>query len=225
MGEQCYSSGTAQGSTQVVLEGKKPAKNESSGLRHLPTRLREQVYRVNDGNVINSSSIRSLCSRTQSREHPVIAPPLEGEATTSFWGVMHCLVFFTIRQGRSLQRLFSTFPSDWPGAGLLLLRLTAGVPLVIGGISEIRGAPQSATLALAAAAVVSGILVVVGLWTPVAASLGTLLELWLVFSRTGYQETPILLASITASLAMLGPGAWSIDGRLFGRKRIEFRDR
>jgi putative oxidoreductase len=79
--------------------------------------------------------------------------------------------------------------------------------------------------AFAAGAVVSGILVLVGLWTPFAAILGTFLELCLVFSRTGFEGTPILLAALTASLAMLGPGAWSIDGRLFGRRRIEFPDR
>jgi putative oxidoreductase len=123
-----------------------------------------------------------------------------------------------------LQRLFSTFPGEWPGAGLLLLRLTAAFPLVIRGISEIRGASQSATLVLAGVAVTSGTLVGVGLWTPVAAVLGTFLELWLVYSRTSSVETPLLLAGLTASIAMLGPGAWSIDGRLFGRKRIEFRD-
>jgi hypothetical protein len=62
-----------------------------------------------------------------------------------------------------LQRLFSTFPSGWPGAGLLFLRLTAGLPLVIREISEIRGAPQSLTIVLSGAAVVIGILLVIGL--------------------------------------------------------------
>jgi uncharacterized membrane protein YphA (DoxX/SURF4 family) len=31
----------------------------------------------------------------------------------------------------------------------------------------------------------------------------------------------VFLAAIAASMAMLGPGAWSIDARLFGRKRID----
>lgn len=124
-----------------------------------------------------------------------------------------------------MQKLFSTFPSYWPGAGLLLLRLTAGLPLVIQGILEFRAASQSAMIAFAAGTAASGILVLIGLWTPFAAILGTLLELCLVFCRTGFEGTPIVLAALTASLAMLGPCAWSIDGRLFGRKRIEFPDR
>jgi len=32
---------------------------------------------------------------------------------------------------------------------------------------------------------------------------------------------PIMLATIGASLALLGPGAWSIDARLYGRRRID----
>ena len=123
-----------------------------------------------------------------------------------------------------MQRLFSTFPSDLPGAGLLLLRLTAGLPLVIGGVIEIRGASEAAMLALGGAEALSGVLLLAGLWTPFAAILGTLLELWLAFSRTGLEGAPIVLAGVTACLSMLGPGAWSIDSRLFGRKRIEFPD-
>ena len=77
---------------------------------------------------------------------------------------------------------------------------------------------------LAGAAVVTGTLLVIGLWTPVAAMLGTLLEIWLLFSLSGFKGTPTVLASLTASLVLLGPGAWSVDSRIFGRKRIEFPD-
>jgi len=101
--------------------------------------------------------------------------------------------------------------------------------LVLRGISEIREAPlalsPAVSVILGGAAVVSGLLVLAGLWTPVAALLAMLLELWIVFSRTGLEGTPILLAAQGASLAMLGPGAWSVDARLFGRRRIDFSDR
>jgi putative oxidoreductase len=87
-----------------------------------------------------------------------------------------------------------------------------------------REAPPAVSLMLAGAAVMSGLLVLAGLWTPVAASVGALLELWIVVSRTGLEGTPIFLTAIAASLAMLGPGAWSVDARLFGRRRIDFPD-
>jgi hypothetical protein len=35
---------------------------------------------------------------------------------------------------------------------------------------------------------------------------------------------PIILATLSATLAMIGPGAWSIDAWLYGRKHIEMTD-
>jgi hypothetical protein len=47
------------------------------------------------------------------------------------------------------------------------------------------------------------------------------LELWFLVSfATGDAWSQILLATTAAALAMLGPGVWSIDARLFGRKRL-----
>lgn len=80
-------------------------------------------------------------------------------------------------------------------------------------------------LAFPAAATISGVLVLVGFWTPFAATSEAFVELWLVFTRTRFEGTPILLTGLSISLAMLGPGAWSLDGRLFGRKRIEIPER
>ena len=120
-----------------------------------------------------------------------------------------------------MQRLFSTFPDSWPGAGLLLLRLTAAVPLIIRGISELQGAPQLVSLMLAGAAVAGGGFLLFGLWTPFAAAAEVFVELWSVSSRTAHHESSILLAALAASLVMLGPGAWSIDARVFGRRRID----
>jgi uncharacterized membrane protein YphA (DoxX/SURF4 family) len=75
---------------------------------------------------------------------------------------------------------------------------------------------------LPALGIVAGILLLVGLWTPVAGSLIALLELWNWISTKPADPLPdILLASIGAALALLGPGAWSVDARLFGWKRID----
>jgi putative oxidoreductase len=46
---------------------------------------------------------------------------------------------------------------------------------------------------------------------------------WIAFSLPS-PHLPIFLAVLCASVAMLGPGAWSIDARLFGRRRF-YRDR
>jgi putative oxidoreductase len=72
----------------------------------------------------------------------------------------------------------------------------------------------------------AGILLLIGLWTPVAGTLAAIVKVWIAFSRflshSGDPWNPIVQAVLGAVLAMVGPGAWSIDARLFGRKRIDF---
>jgi uncharacterized membrane protein YphA (DoxX/SURF4 family) len=65
------------------------------------------------------------------------------------------------------------------------------------------------------------IFILAGLWTPIAGTLVSLIEVWVVLSRGIDTWIPIILAALSATLAMIGPGAWSIDARLFGRKHIE----
>ena len=70
-----------------------------------------------------------------------------------------------------------------------------------------------------------GIFLFSGLWTPVIAGLVALEEVWTVLGlHRSLGESAlihIVLAVLAVSLAMLGPGAWSIDARLFGRKRFD----
>jgi uncharacterized membrane protein YphA (DoxX/SURF4 family) len=71
----------------------------------------------------------------------------------------------------------------------------------------------------------AGLLLLVGLWTPVAGLLVAMLEAGMLVSRAQDHWTHILLATLGAALALLGPGAWSIDARLFGWKRVNIGDR
>jgi putative oxidoreductase len=126
--------------------------------------------------------------------------------------------------GTFLQRLFSTFPNSWPGFGLLLLRACLGSALIYFAIG-VAGKPQdSATLAPYLIAAVSGIFLLAGLWTPVMGTVVALDEVWIAMRSPSRDDTwlHIFLAVLSVSLAMLGPGAWSIDARLFGRTRIDF---
>ena len=68
-------------------------------------------------------------------------------------------------------------------------------------------------------------LLLLGLWTPVAGALMAIAELFLAFSHPVDPWMHILLGALGAALAMLGPGAWSVDARLFGRKRIHIPQR
>jgi hypothetical protein len=53
----------------------------------------------------------------------------------------------------------------------------------------------------------------------------TIVELWIVGSHADGQGIPIMLATLGATLAMIGPGAWSVDAHLFGRKHFEIPQR
>jgi len=71
--------------------------------------------------------------------------------------------------------------------------------------------------------------VLAGLWTPLVGAVVAIDELWIAWSqhltRPDAQWTHVLVAVISVAVAMLGPGAWSVDAYLFGRKRFDIADR
>lgn len=119
-----------------------------------------------------------------------------------------------------LQRLFSTFANSWPGVGLLLQRILTAILLVRFGLIELTGKPFAPSMIPQIIAACAGILLLVGLWTPVVGSLIALIELSIAFTNGNDPWIPIALAVLSGTIAMIGPGAWSIDARLFGRKHI-----
>ena len=66
-----------------------------------------------------------------------------------------------------------------------------------------------------------GVMLLLGLFTPFAGIMAAAVEVWIAFSHPGYRWPQIGLDGLGLSLAMIGPGAWSIDARLFGRKQID----
>jgi hypothetical protein len=66
-----------------------------------------------------------------------------------------------------------------------------------------------------------GILLIPGIWTPVAGTLVAVIEIWQILTLAGDRWVALLLGTIGGALAMLGPGLWSVDARLFGWKRVE----
>lgn len=124
-----------------------------------------------------------------------------------------------------MQRLFSTFARGWPGVGLLLLRVAAGSSLIARSILVLGNTPTFGTGFFHLLIATAGLLLIAGLWTPVVAAAMVLLELWRIISRYGDPATDILLCTLALAIALLGPGAWSVDARLFGWKRIDIDTR
>jgi putative oxidoreductase len=131
-----------------------------------------------------------------------------------------------------VRRLFSTFARGAPGAGLLLLRIASGAAAIVDGLRALSGGLALGPAIPGILNIAAGALLLPGLWTPVAGFLLLVLNLWEIFADRGASSFPdivtgssLLLAAIGAALGLLGPGAWSVDARLFGWRRIEVRDR
>jgi uncharacterized membrane protein YphA (DoxX/SURF4 family) len=123
-----------------------------------------------------------------------------------------------------MQRLFSTFADGWPGAGLLLLRLLTGIALIHSGIVCTHQGSPPVTAALQIFGIVAGVVLMIGFFTPVVGGLTVIVEAWIGISQIsspgGDPWNAVAAAALAACLAMIGPGAWSLDARRFGRRRL-----
>jgi hypothetical protein len=97
------------------------------------------------------------------------------------------------------QLLLRSYPSGIVGAGLLILRFSISLTLLSGGVS----------IPIIAAAA----LIAVGFLNPLSALLAAFLE---AFSANPSPAS----AAICVSLSLIGPGAFSLDARRFGRREI-----
>jgi len=118
--------------------------------------------------------------------------------------------------------LFSAFPGGWPGLGLLLLRALVGVTLIAQSLTYIGSTKLSAlSWVVTALVLIIASCLLVGFMTPIAAMIIGLGAIALALSSL-FQTNQTLLDVIvlTIAIALLGPGAFSIDARMFGRREI-----
>jgi uncharacterized membrane protein YphA (DoxX/SURF4 family) len=101
----------------------------------------------------------------------------------------------------------------------LILRLATGFSLVTAAHST--GDPGN-TAHVLELYLVDGVAVLlwIGLWTPIAAITQMTIQIAIVGLVQRFDPSLVVAAALGLALAMLGPGAWSLDARLFGRKRI-----
>src|SRR5260370_11415045 len=128
----------------------------------------------------------------------------------------------------SLQRIFSTFPGGLPGTGLLLLRATVGITACVeGGVYLVRvDSPTFSTWTAGLLALAGGVSLLIGFVTPAASVLVGLGNLGIMLSFLPMPTSSLLGARhaigdvviIAVAITLLGPGAFSVDARLFGRR-------
>jgi len=106
------------------------------------------------------------------------------------------------------------------GTGLFLLRTALAAGLVADAIAKLLTL-DLLLVSVALAELLTGALVWVGLWTAIVASLICLLQLAALLLAPGAIELHLLRAAVSLCLVLVGPGAWSVDARLFGRRRVE----
>jgi hypothetical protein len=112
------------------------------------------------------------------------------------------------------------FVRGWEGIGLLLIRLACGGVLLREAVTRIGGVPASETLIYLALLTPVSLAMLTGYRTRIAGAGTAVLGVSLLALGKGDAVVHSLLATLGAALALMGPGAWSVDARLPGWQRI-----
>lgn len=119
----------------------------------------------------------------------------------------------------TVQRLFSMFPPGLPGLALLLLRASVAIALLLDAYGHRAALPDWVHVLV----ILISLVVSVGYLTPIVAAVALACHafIWLSASADlGAAVTALVFALNALALALLGPGAYSLDARRFGRRLV-----
>jgi uncharacterized membrane protein YphA (DoxX/SURF4 family) len=124
-----------------------------------------------------------------------------------------------------VRRLYSTFVHGLPGVGLVLIRLAVGITACASGFESLGTSVLTPSLLIALFHLALGVLIIIGLWTPVAGALLTLTAVADAYMYPAMRWVWALTGAVTAALTFLGPGRWSVDCRLYGWRSVKIFSR
>jgi uncharacterized membrane protein YphA (DoxX/SURF4 family) len=114
-----------------------------------------------------------------------------------------------------MQRLFGTFPNRGAGLALVILRLAVSIVLV----TRVWLCPAPGATMLMALSAILAFLITIGLFTPIAAGSAALVSLGSIQFWNEPSMSALTIAILIA-VALLGAGAYSVDAKLYGRRRL-----
>lgn len=144
--------------------------------------------------------------------------------------LVSCKVGALCPRRHRLQKLFSSFPDGWAGIGLVLLRLAVALNAMLQGVVALATSSDAAAWlwVISLCEIVAGLALLIGFVTPVAGVLTSIVYFgagsWLFLHNSadvhGSAFAALNLAAMSIALVLLGPGAFSVDARVFGRREI-----
>jgi hypothetical protein len=110
------------------------------------------------------------------------------------------------------------FPTGTAGVALFVLRVSIAATLVVDGTAHW---PMLTSFWVFLGFAIPAVCLCFGLLTPYVSALSCIIQLGVLIAARGDNRFHLIISILTSGiLAVLGPGAYSIDARIFGRRLL-----